>query len=100
MHAIDIPDQYIMQRGEWSSDKTLKAIYRGTIEEYMQKFTNMTRLHFNNMQHEMQHEIEKAQKNPGLSNGADGSRTRVQKTIPCTSTSLAGCFGQARFPSE
>lgn len=27
------------------------------------------------MQHEMQHEIEKSWKNPGLSNGADGSRT-------------------------
>ncbi len=60
MHAIGVPDQYIMQRGGWSSDKTLKAIYRGTIEEYTQKFTNMTLLHFDNMQHEMQHEMEKA----------------------------------------
>lgn len=60
MHAIGVPDQYIMQRGGWSSDKTLKAIYRGTIEEYTQKYTNMTLLHFDNMQHEMQHEIEKA----------------------------------------
>lgn len=56
MHAIGIPDQYIMQRGGWSSDHTLKAIYRGTIEEYTQKYNNMTLQHFDKMQHEMQHE--------------------------------------------
>lgn len=56
MHAIGVPDQYIMQRGGWSSDRTLKAIYRGTIEEYTQKYTDMTLSHFENMQHEMQHE--------------------------------------------
>lgn len=60
MHAIGVPDQYIMQRGGWSSDKTLKAIYRGTIEEYTQKYTDMTLSHFDSMQHEMQHKIEKA----------------------------------------
>ena len=60
MHAIGVPDQYIMQRGGWSSDRTLKAIYRGTIDEYTQKYTNITLSHFDNMQHEMQHEKEKA----------------------------------------
>lgn len=58
MHAIGVPDQYIMQRGGWSSDRTdrtLKAIYRGTIEEYTQRYTDMTLSHFDNMQHEMQH---------------------------------------------
>lgn len=60
MHAIGVPDQYIMQRGGWSSDQTLKAIYRGTIEEYTQKYNNMTLQHFDNMQHEMQHKKEKA----------------------------------------
>lgn len=58
MHAIGVPDQYIMQRGGWSSDRTLKAIYRGTIEEYTQKYTDMTLSHFNNMHHEMQHKQE------------------------------------------
>lgn len=56
MHAIGVPDQYIMQRGGWNSDRTLKAIYRGTIEEYTQKYTDMTIRHFETMQHEMQHE--------------------------------------------
>lgn len=60
MHALGVPDQYIMQRGGWSSDKTLKAIYRGTIDEYTQKYTDITIAHFDNMQHEMQHEKEKA----------------------------------------
>lgn len=60
MHAIGVPDQYIMQRGGWGSDRTLKAIYRGTIEEYTQKYTDITLSHFDNMQHEIQHEKEKA----------------------------------------
>lgn len=60
MHAIGVPDQYIMQRGGWGSDRTLKAIYRGTIAGYTQKYTDMTLSHFDSMQHEMQHEI----KNP------------------------------------
>lgn len=55
MHAIGVPDQYIMQRGGWSSDKTLKAIYRGTIKDYEEKYTDMTLSHFESMQHEMQH---------------------------------------------
>lgn len=59
MHAIGVPDQYIMQRGGWSSDKTLKAIYRGTIKDYEEKYTDMTLSHFEGMQHEMQHAKEK-----------------------------------------
>ena len=55
MHAIGVPDQYIMARGGWSSDRTLKSIYRGTIEDYQQQFTDRMLNHFNAMQHEMQH---------------------------------------------
>lgn len=53
MHAIGVPDQYIMQRGGWSSDKTLKNIYRGTIEDYSRKYNDMTLSHFNDMQHKI-----------------------------------------------
>ena len=28
MHAIGIPDQYIMARGGWKTDTVLKAVYR------------------------------------------------------------------------
>lgn len=51
MHAIGVPDQYIMQRGGWSSDNTLKSIYRGTLEEYTKKYNDITLQHFNDMQH-------------------------------------------------
>lgn len=44
-----------MQRGEWSSDKTLKNIYRGIIEDYEKKYTDVTWGYFEIMQHEMQH---------------------------------------------
>lgn len=55
MHAIGIPDVYIMQRGGWSSDATLKNIYRGSIEDFEKRFTQITNTHFETMQHEMQH---------------------------------------------
>lgn len=55
MHALGVPDQYIMQRGGWASDKTLKDIYRGTIDTYDKQFQDITFKHFENMQHEMQH---------------------------------------------
>ena len=55
MHAIGVPDVYIMQRGGWSSDMTLKSIYRGAMDDFSRKFTDITNEHFSNMQHEMQH---------------------------------------------
>lgn len=55
MHAIGVPDVYIMQRGGWSSDATLKKIYRGSMDDYQQKFSDLTNAHFTDMQHDMQH---------------------------------------------
>lgn len=57
MHAIGIPDQYIMERGGWSSDDVLKRIYRNTMSDYRKKFVAQTNEHFMQMQHEMQHEL-------------------------------------------
>ena len=57
MHALGVPDQYIMQRGGWKSDKTLKDIYRGTIDTYNKQFQDITFNHFEKMQHEMQHKF-------------------------------------------
>lgn len=37
MHAIGVPDQYIMQRGGWSTDGVMKTVYRNTIDEQTQK---------------------------------------------------------------
>lgn len=60
MHAIGVPDQYIMARGGWSSDGTLKRIYRGTMEDYNTIFTEKIIDHFETMQHKVQHENKKA----------------------------------------
>lgn len=46
MHALGIPDQYIMARGGWTSDKVLKEIYRGTMDDYSQKFQQIAFEHF------------------------------------------------------
>lgn len=60
MHAIGIPDQYIMERGGWASDNVMKRIYIGTIGDEKRKATGNIINHFNSMQHEMQHENKKA----------------------------------------
>jgi len=59
-HVLGIPDQYIMAQGGWSTDRTMKAVYRNTIDEEKKKFAKMTTTHFETMQHEMQHEMQKA----------------------------------------
>ena len=46
MHAIGVPDVYIMERGGWKSDTTLKKIYRGKMDDYQRKFTDHTNRHF------------------------------------------------------
>lgn len=42
MHAIGVPDQYIMARHGWKSDTTLKAVYRETLEDKKNSFTDKT----------------------------------------------------------
>ncbi len=52
IHALGIPDQYIMECGGWKTDVTLKEIYRGTIDNYSLKFQQLAIAYFENMQHE------------------------------------------------
>ncbi len=59
MHAMGVPDQYIMKRGGWSNDRVLKDIYRGTVADYEEKFVCMTNAYFENMHHKLQHRNEK-----------------------------------------
>jgi len=40
MHAIGIPDQYIMRYRGWGSNAVLKAIYRNTPDDYQQNFAD------------------------------------------------------------
>ena len=46
MHAIGVPDVYIMSRGGWSSDRVLKEIYRGELDDQKRQFTNLINGHF------------------------------------------------------
>ena len=55
LHAIGVPDQYIMQRGGWVSDHVMKTVYRNVIDEESERQNQKIMEHFNNMQHEMQH---------------------------------------------
>lgn len=60
MHALGIPDQYIMAKGGWKNDATLKAVYRGALDEYSRKYNDIANAHFIAMQHEIQHENQKS----------------------------------------
>lgn len=46
MHAIGVPDQYIIQRGGWQTDNMMKAVYRDAISEEAQKQTIVINQHF------------------------------------------------------
>lgn len=46
MHALGIPDAYIMQRGGWSSDYTLKRVYRNTLSSDAEKYSDLANAHF------------------------------------------------------
>ena len=46
LHAIGVPDQYIMERGGWRSDNVLKAVYRNTLSEQSVKFARISNEHF------------------------------------------------------
>lgn len=46
LHAIGVPDQYIMERGGWSTDGTLKAVYRNTLADQNKFFNDKAVEHF------------------------------------------------------
>lgn len=46
MHSIGIPDQYIMERGGWSSDSVLKSVYRNTLKDKNNEFSDKTNKYF------------------------------------------------------
>ncbi|MBP3296406.1 MAG: tyrosine-type recombinase/integrase, partial [Lachnospiraceae bacterium] len=48
LHAIGVPDQYIMERGGWSTDGTLKAIYRNTLSDKSRQFSAKANDYFDN----------------------------------------------------
>ena len=48
LHAIGIPDVYLMQRGGWSNDATLKAVYRNVLNDKTDAFTSQANDYFAN----------------------------------------------------
>lgn len=48
-HALGIPDSYIMQRGGWGNDGTLKAVYRHALEDKTKEMDNIANEHFSDL---------------------------------------------------
>lgn len=46
LHAIGIPDQYIMNYGGWKTDYVMKSVYRNAIDEETQKMNDKISDHF------------------------------------------------------
>ncbi len=49
MHALGMPDQYIMERGGWTSDYVMKNRYRGALSDQAATFNNRINEHFADM---------------------------------------------------
>ena len=52
-HAMGVPDQYIMMRGGWGTDRTLKSVYRHTMSEKAQEQNDKINQYFENVCHEI-----------------------------------------------
>lgn len=52
LHALGVPDKYIMRRGGWTTDSTLKNIYQHTMGDKEKEFTNIANSHFSKLMNE------------------------------------------------
>lgn len=48
LHALDVPDKYIMERGGWTSRETLDRIYTHTLDSHKEKLNQKINKHFSN----------------------------------------------------
>ena len=58
MHAIGVPDQYIMARGGWKTDNVMKSVYRNVIDLEEARQAKKINAHFENLKlsaHESAH---------------------------------------------
>lgn len=46
LHAIGVPDKYIMERGGWKTDSTLKNIYQHTMSDKSKEFSEKANSYF------------------------------------------------------
>ena len=49
LHALGVPDKYIMRRGGWTTDSTLKNVYQHTMGDKEKEFTNVANSHFSKL---------------------------------------------------
>ena len=49
LHALGIPDVYIMQRGGWGNDSTLKSVYRHALSDKMKEANATANKHFSSL---------------------------------------------------
>ena len=49
MHAMKVPDVYIIKRGGWSSDHVMKRIYRNALDDEQKKQTDIINSHFTDL---------------------------------------------------
>ena len=49
LHSIGVPDVYIMERGGWSNDTTLKQVYRNSLSDKASEFTAQANSYFEKM---------------------------------------------------
>lgn len=54
-HAIGIPDSYIMQRGGWGNDGTLKQVYRHALSDKQHEMNQKTNNYFSKLYHTAYH---------------------------------------------
>lgn len=58
LHAMNIPDQYIMARGGWATDNVMKRVYFGEISDEAAKFNKQIMDHFSELRSDMQYETQ------------------------------------------
>jgi len=56
LHALGMPDAYIMDRGGWGNDGVLKNVYRHVLEDKQKEVNKKANQYFNNFSMETSHE--------------------------------------------
>lgn len=52
LHALGVPDAYIMERGGWGNDRTLKDVYRHTVAGARKEMTDKINDYFTRISHD------------------------------------------------
>ncbi|MCQ2400670.1 MAG: tyrosine-type recombinase/integrase [Lachnospiraceae bacterium] len=49
LHSLGVPDAYIMERGGWETDETLKNVYRHALSKESKKNNDLANKHFESL---------------------------------------------------